>query len=170
MAYDRTKPFNDLPLLPPISEIENDIEILKKLVSASRALAAVNSSTMRLPNPLMLVNTIALQEAKASTAIENIFTTEDALYKAVSDTVHEDKANVATKEVLRYREALWTGYQLIKENNNIDLDSILGLFRQIKNTSSGLRSPASLTIIRRGQSEFRSGPSKRARNFGKTNG
>ncbi|MFP5081695.1 Fic family protein [Pedobacter sp. JCM 36344] len=157
MAYDRTKPFNDLPLLPPNSEVENDVEILKKLVTASRALAAVNSSIMRLSNPLMLVNTIALQEAKASTAIENIFTTEDALYKAVSDTVQEDKANIATKEVLRYREALWTGYQLIKEDNHIDLESILGIFRQIKNTSSGLRSPASLTIIQRGQSEFRSG-------------
>lgn len=157
MAYDRTKPFNDLPLLPPNSEIENDVEILKKLVTASRALARVNSSIMRLPNPLILVNTIALQEAKASTAIENIFTTEDALYKAVSDTVQKDKANVATKEVLRYREALWTGYQLIKEDNHIDLESISGIFRQIKNTSSGLRSPASLTIIQRGQNEFRSG-------------
>lgn len=157
MAYDRTKPFNDLPLLPPGSGIENDVEILKKLVTASRALAAVNSSIMRLPNPLMLVNTIALQEAKASTAIENIFTTEDALYKAVSDTLQEDKANIATREVLRYREALWTGYQLIKEDNIINLESILGIFRQIKNTSSGLRSPASLTIIQRCQSEFRSG-------------
>lgn len=157
MAYDRTKPFNDLPLLPPESEIENDVEILKKLVTASRALAAVNSSIMRLPNPSMLVNTIALQEAKASTAIENIFTTEDALYKAVSDTVQEDKANVATKEVLRYREALWAGHRLIKENNLIDLESVLRIFRQIKNTSSGLRSPASLTVIQRGQSEFRSG-------------
>lgn len=157
MGYDRTKPFNDLPLLPPSSEIENDVEILKKLVTASRALATVNSSIMRLPNPFMLVNTIALQEAKASTAIENIFTTEDALYKAVSDIVQEDKANSATKEVLRYREALWTGYQLIKQNGAIDLESIVGIFNQIKNTSSGLRSPASLTIIQRGQSEFRSG-------------
>lgn len=157
MPYDRTKPFNDLPPLPPNSEIENDTDILKKLVSASRALATVNSSIMRLPNPLMLVNTIALQEAKASTAIENIFTTEDALYKAVSDTLQEDKANVATKEVLRYREALWAGYQLIKEDGHIDLESIIGIFRQIKNTASGLRSPASLTVIQRGQSEFRSG-------------
>ena len=157
MPYDRLKPFNDLPLLPPDSQVENDVEILKKLVTASRALATVNSSIMRLPNPLMLVNTIALQEAKASTAIENIFTTEDALYKAVSDTLQEDKANLATKEVLRYREALWTGYQLIKEKNHIDLKSIVGIFRQIKNTTSGLRSPASLTIIQRGQSEFRAG-------------
>lgn len=157
MAYERTKPFNDLPPLPPSSEIENDIDILKKLVTASRALATVNSSIMRLPNPLMLVNTIALQEARASTAIENIFTTEDALYKAVSDTFHEDKANVATKEVLRYREALWAGYQQIKEDGHIDMESIIGIFRQIKNTASGLRSPASLTVIQRGQSEFRSG-------------
>ena len=157
MAYDRSKPFNDLPLLPPDPEIENDVEILKKLVTASRALATVNISIMRLPNPMMLVNTIALQEAKASTAIENIFTTEDALYKAVSDKVQEDKANVATKEVLRYREALWTGYQLIREDKHINLESIIGIFRQIKNTTSGLRSPASLTEIQRGQSEFRSG-------------
>jgi Fic family protein len=157
MAYDRQEPFNDLPLLPPGAEIENDVEVLKKLVTASRALAAVNSSILRLPNPLMLVNTIALQEAKASTAIENIFTTEDALYKAVSDTLQEEKADIGTKEVLRYREALWTGYQLIKKENHISLESILGVFRQIKNTSSGLRSPASLTIIQRGQSEFRSG-------------
>lgn len=156
MAYDRTKPFNNLPLLPP-KGIDNDIDILKKLVSASRALAAANSNVLRLPNPLMLVNTISLQEAKASSAIENIFTTEDELYRAVSDTVKEDSANLATKEVLRYREALWEGYKQIKEKERIDLNVILTIFKQIKNTSSGLRSVHSLTVIQRGQSEFRSG-------------
>ena len=54
----------------------------------------------------MLVNTISLQEAKSSTAIENIFSTEDELYKAISDTVKEKIENPNTKEVLRYREAL----------------------------------------------------------------
>ncbi|QEC79044.1 Fic family protein [Mucilaginibacter ginsenosidivorax] len=157
MPYDRTKPFNNLPLLPPDQAVENDIDIFKKLVTASRALAAVNVGILRLPNPLMLVNTIGLQEAQASTAIENIFTTEDELYKAVSDTVQEDRANIATKEVLRYREALWEGYRLIKEENQIDLKSITGIFRQIKQSSAGLRSPASLTVIQRGQSEFRAG-------------
>jgi Fic family protein len=67
-------------------EIDNDPQILKKLVSASRALAEVNGHILRLPNPYMLINTIALQEAKTSTEIENIFTTEDDLYKAISDT------------------------------------------------------------------------------------
>jgi len=81
--FDRNNPFNGLPLLPPSSKVEDDIDILKKLVSASRALASVNINVMRLPNPYMLVNTIALQEAKTSTEIENIFTTEDELYKAV---------------------------------------------------------------------------------------
>jgi Fic family protein len=157
MPYDRNYPFNNLPLLPPSSGIEDDVEILKKLVSASRALAAVNNNVLRLPNPFMLVNTIALQEAKTSTAIENIFTTEDELYKAISDTVQEDNANTATKEVLHYREALWEGYRLINEKKDIDLDCIINIFRQVKNSPAGLRSPQSQTTIKRGQSEFRAG-------------
>ncbi len=156
MAYDRTKPFNELPLLPP-KGITDDVDILKKLVRSSRALAGANSNVQRLPNPYMLINTISLQEAKASSAIENIFTTEDELYKAVSDTVQEESANPATKEVLRYREALWEGYRRIKEKDSIDLESIIAIFRQIKNTSSSLRAPHSLTVIQRGQSEFRPG-------------
>lgn len=156
MAYDRTKPFNDLPHLPP-ETINNDVDILKKLVTASRALAGVNSNVQRLPNPYMLINTIALQEAKASSAIENIFTTEDELYKAVSDTLQEKNANPATKEVLRYREALWEGYSRIKEKDGIDLESIIAIFQQIKNTSGGIRPVHTLTVIQRGQSEFRAG-------------
>ncbi|MEO6632680.1 MAG: Fic/DOC family N-terminal domain-containing protein [Mucilaginibacter sp.] len=157
MAYDRNQPYNDIPMLPPPAQIEDDIEILKKLVSASRALASANKTVLRLPNPTMLVNTIALQEAQTSTAIENIFTTEDELYKAVSDAVPEDNANAATKEVLRYREALWEGYNLMNEKRAIDFDSIIGIFRQVKNTVAGIRPPQSQTTIKRGQSEFRAG-------------
>lgn len=157
MTYDRNKPYNNLPLLPPAVIIEEDISILKALVITSRALATVNMSIQRLPNPFILINTIALQEAKASTAIENIFTTEDELYKAISDNIKEDNANAATKEVLRYREALWEGYLLMKDKKQIDLAIIKGIFKQIKNTTAGLRPAQSLTVIRRGQSEFRAG-------------
>lgn len=157
MTYDRNKPFNNLPLLPPAKNVEEDIDILKKLVITSRALAAANSSVKRLPNPYMLINTIALQEAKTSTAIENIFTTEDELYKAVSDTVKESHADLGTKEVLRYREALWHGYDVLREKSQVDLEAVISIFQQIKNSTSGLRPPHSLTVIRRGQSEFRSG-------------
>jgi hypothetical protein len=60
-------------------------------------LATVDGNINRLPDPLILVNTIALQEAKTSTEIENIFTTEDELYKAVSDSVKERNTDPAKK-------------------------------------------------------------------------
>jgi Fic family protein len=155
--FDREKPYNSLPLLSPDIDIENNPVILKRLVLASRALATVNGNLNRLPNPLMLVNTLALQEAKASTEIENIFTTEDELYKAISDTYKEQTINPATKEVLKYREALWTGYQELQKSQKFDTDLIIQIFNQIKETTSGYRSPQARVVIRRGVSEFRSG-------------
>lgn len=155
--FDRSIPYNDLPFLPPPSEINDDSDILRKLVSASRALASVNINVMRLPNPFMLVNTIALQEAKTSTEIENIFTTEDELYKAISDENIEGKTDASAKEVLRYREALWAGFHAMKETKILNLESILSIFCQVKNTTSGIRSPQANVVIKRGQSEFRPG-------------
>ena len=114
--FDRNQPFNELPLLPPETEIDDDPQILKKLVSASRALAEVNGHIVMLPNPYMLINTIALQEAKTSTEIENIFTTEDDLYKAISEAAGSENINPGTKEVLRYREALWAGYEALSSH------------------------------------------------------
>lgn len=156
--YDRNSPFNALPLLPVPPDVENNIEVLKKLVSASRALATVNSNVLRLPNPEMLINTIGLQEAKASTAIENIFTTEDELYKAISDTARKDNTNPATKEVLRYREALWGGYRTLEAQPVITLDVITKIVQQIKNSpATGLRPPHAMVVIKRGDSELRPG-------------
>jgi Fic family protein len=154
--FDRNLPYNDLPLLPPSIEVI-DSDVLTKWGYASRALAELNKNILRLPNPTMLVNTITLQEARSSSAIENIFTTEDELYKAVSDTIKEETANVSTKEVLRYREALWAGYYDILEKGKIDLDSIIKVYQQIKDTKQGIRAPQSQVVIKRGQSEFRSG-------------
>jgi Fic family protein len=155
--YDREKPYNSLPLLPPQEELWDNPDILKKLVTASRALASVNINILRLPDPFMLINTIALQEAKTSTEIENIFTTEDELYKAISDTVNEEKANPATKEVLRYREALWAGYHSLKKEKTINTKLIVNVFQQIKNTSTKIRPSHAMVVIKRGLSEFRSG-------------
>jgi len=155
--YDRTLPFNDLPLLPPPADLETDPEILKKLVSASRALASVDANVVRLPNPYMLINTIAIQEAKTSTEIENIFTTEDDLYKAISDSAVEAYSNAPTKEVLRYREALWEGFKKLETEKAITLDLVLSIFRQIQQTQAGFRSSQSQVVIRQGQSEFRTG-------------
>ncbi|HTE28817.1 MAG TPA: Fic/DOC family N-terminal domain-containing protein [Chryseolinea sp.] len=155
--YDRNDPYNALPLLPAPPAVDNDVDILKRLVKASRALATVNSNVLRLPNPDMLINTIGLQEAKTSTAIENIFTTEDELYRAISDTAGNDRTNPATKEVLRYREALWGGYQSLEQQQSIDLDLITRIFQQIKDTKGGLRPSQSLVVIKRGDSEVKPG-------------
>lgn len=154
--FDRETPYNDLPNLPIPEEII-DKEILKKWGIASRALAELNKNILRIPNPTMLINTIALQEAQSSTAIENIFTTEDELYKAVSDAVKEQNADPATKEVLRYREALWEGFRNLTDKGYIDKDVIVSVFQKIKNTTQGIRPPQSQVVIKRGQSEFRSG-------------
>ncbi len=157
MKFDRLEPFDNLPLLPPSVNIEDDPEILRKLVGASRALATINGNLNRLPNPLMLINTLSLQEAKTSTEIENIFTTEDELYKAVSDNKKSEAANPATKEVLKYREALWAGYNTLLENQKIDKKLIKQIFNQIKETTEGYRPSQSRIVIKRGQSELRPG-------------
>jgi Fic family protein len=157
IAFDRNKPYNSLPLLPPDGKFGNDIEILKKLVIASRALATVNNEITRLPNPLMLINTIAIQEARSSSEIENIFTTDDELFKAISDSKKEEYSDLATREVLRYREALWTGYNSILESDDLDLKTVINIVRQIKGSRYGIRPPQARVIIRKGNSELRSG-------------
>jgi len=154
--FDRNKPFNNLPLLPPAAKkLENDPDILKKLVTASRALSSVNVEITKLPNPLMLVNTIAIQEAKSSSEIENIFTTEDELFKAISDSKREELTDPATREVLRYREALWTGYNSIAEKRELGLETIINIVQQVKGTNIGIRPLQARVIIRRGNSELR---------------
>jgi len=155
--FDRKIPYNSLPFLPPNKDLDNNPKVLKKLVAASRALATVNGNINRLPNPFMLVNTIALQEAKTSTEIENIFTTEDELYKAISQTKKENNINASTKEVLKYREALWAGYNYLQQNRTIDIHLIKNIFKQIKESNSDFRPPQAKVVIKRGQSDFRPG-------------
>jgi len=154
--YDRNQPYNSLPEFPR-ADIHLDMEIMRQWGYASRALAELNKNVLRMPNPSMLINTISLQEAQTSTAIENIFTTEDELYKAVSDSIKEEDANPTIKEVLRYREALWKGFSEINSGQKFGEKVAISVYQQVKNTTQGIRPPQSLTVIRRGDGEFRSG-------------
>lgn len=155
IPFDRTRPYNQLPDLPPAAEL--DTEILLKWGLASRALAELNKNIYRIPNPAMLVNTISLREAQSSTAIENIFTTEDELYKAVSESIKEEEANAATKEVLRYREALWQGFTVLTTDGQLNRKGIVSIFQQIKDSTQTIRPPQSQIVIKRGNSELRPG-------------
>lgn len=112
MSYDRSAPYNDLPLLPPKAELETRA-VLKQVTASSRALADLRGLARMIPNQGILINGIVLQEARMSSEIENIVTTSDELYRAAADV--DGSADPSTKEVLRYREALWHGYQAIKE-------------------------------------------------------
>jgi len=100
MSFDPQKPYNDLPLLPPKQDIETR-NILRKTITAGRALAELKGLGKTIPDQSMLVNLVVLQEAKASSEIENIITTNDALFRAF--TAKTSRVDPATKEVLRYR-------------------------------------------------------------------
>jgi Fic family protein len=127
MPFDPSKPYNDLPPLPPPIDLETKA-VLKKAIGANRALAELKRAGDLIPNQAILINSIPLQEAKASSEIENIVTTSDALYRAAAnETATIDSS---TKEVLRYRTALKRGYDLLAErplstNLMIEVCSIL---------------------------------------------
>jgi cell filamentation protein, protein adenylyltransferase len=157
MAYDRNTPYNELPPLPPPDQVHLDVDVLNAWGLASRALSRVDGQIRRLPNPEMLINTLALQEAKSSSEIENIFTTDDELYRAISNERVAENVSMQAKEVLRYREALWTGFYDLKEQSQITSVQIVKVMQAIRDTREGIRAPQAQTVIRRGNSEFRAG-------------
>lgn len=136
MGYDPVRPYNDLPLLPPKADLETRA-VLKKAVSAHRALAELKGLGRTIPNQDILINSLTLLESKDSSGIENIVTTSDSLFKAfAADTVNTD---TSTKEVLRYREALWSGYKALKDKPFLTTNLFISLVQQIKKNSSGIR-------------------------------
>jgi Fic family protein len=143
--FDRNKPYNSLPPLPPDDEIVESREVLEALNNANKALAELKGIAKKLPNQSMLVNTVILREAKTSSEIENIFTTDDELYKAY--VISDSEQNSNTKEVLRYRQALWKGYSDVVENKRITIDTIINLYREIKQVNEGIRPPQTETVI-----------------------
>lgn len=141
--FDRTIPYNDLPLLPPKVDLETK-SILLKTISASRALAQMNGAIRNLPNPTLFLDTIHLQEAKASSAIENIITTNDDLYQAlIADKKFE---RPETKEVLRYKEALWLGLDRMKSKPFITTNLCIELVQKIKGNTAGIRNTPGITL------------------------
>ncbi|WP_218089706.1 Fic/DOC family N-terminal domain-containing protein [Rhodohalobacter halophilus] len=147
---DRTKPWNDLPELPISPALYRDVDIYEQLGRAKEALALLAGRSIAIPNPGMLINSITLQEAKVSSAIENVFTTDDDLYRAVSDSKKDGEAPGPAKEVLRYQEALWEGYHYLEETGAFDRDYFIRLYQIIQESGDGIRPPFARTFIRMG--------------------
>src|SRR6476620_9046142 len=138
MHFSPEKPFNQLPDLRPKAELET-ARVLKATTRASRPLAELKGRTHSLPNPTILLNTLALQEAKLSSEIENIFTTNDELFRGVA--ANGDSADVSphAKEVLHYRDALWHGMDAIREHPFLSTHLAIEIVNIIKENKAGIR-------------------------------
>lgn len=130
-------PYNELPPLPPNGDLETK-PIMRKVIRASRALSELNGALRNLPNPTLFLDTIHLHEAKSSSEIENIVTTNDDLYR---DMVADQKmGNPAVKEVLRYKKALWIGLERIEQRPFITTNLCVDIVQCIKSNTAGIRS------------------------------
>ena len=119
------------------SERFDTAPILKKLASASRKLAELKGIAASIPNQGILINTLGLQEAKDSSEIENIVTTHDELFK--DDLSPESQMSAASKEVLSYRQALYTGFRLVKETGLLTANHLIEMQRELERNHAGFR-------------------------------
>ncbi|RJP60198.1 MAG: Fic family protein [Ignavibacteriales bacterium] len=134
--FNREIPYNNLPLLPPKIELETK-EILKAAISANKALAELKGVAKTIPNQSILISTLPLQEARSSSEIENVITTNDKLYEAMASSANN--FDPQTKEVLRYREALWEGYKELQTRKLLTTNLYIRIYQKIKETNAGIR-------------------------------
>ena len=122
--------------LPPNTNLESTA-ILKQLALSHRFLAELKGIVATIPNETILINTLALQEAKDSSEIENIITTHDELYKA--DLFYDFFDNASAKEVYRYVNALKTGFDLVRKNKILSTNIILKIQEVLEENTAGFR-------------------------------
>jgi Fic family protein len=136
MAFDRAQPYNDLPLLPPAAELESKA-VLKQAIASRTAMANLRGAAKLLPNQGVLIQAIGLQEAKLSSEIENIVTTNDDLFRGFAND--GEGASPQTKEVLRYKDALWQGHQWVKQGMPLTTRLFETLYQTVKLADDGVR-------------------------------
>ena len=132
-----------LPMLPPRVDLETKA-VLKQLARANRALAELKGYADTIPNKHILINAVMINESKDSSAIENIITTHDDLYRAMNDA---RGSSPAAKEVASYRTALWRGYEHVKEREMLTTNMIVEIQGDIEKNRAGIRK-LSGTVLR----------------------
>lgn len=127
-----------IPALPPPG-LEETPAVLRALAHAHRHLAELKGRAATIPNQGILIDTLSLQEAKASSEIENIVTTQDELFQA--NAFPENPASPAAKEVARYRDALRHGFEEQQKLDGLLTNNmIIAMFQMLKRSDSGFRS------------------------------
>lgn len=129
----------DIPKLPLPYDLETKA-VLKQLNAANRALAELKGVALTIPNENILISTLTLQEAKDSSEVENIVTTQDDLYRGAAESLTDYIANAATKEILNYREALQHGFHLVKDKEVLTSSVIKEIQKMLEHNSAGFRS------------------------------
>lgn len=136
--YKPASPSGRLDKLPPSREKVETIEILRQTNKSTAALAELKGIAKTIPNQTMLINAIVLQEAKDSSEIENIITTQDELYKAL--TINKTHISTETKEVVNYRKAISQGFDLIKKQGFLRVNDIVSIQQELIDNTTGIRS------------------------------
>ena len=111
-------------------------KILEQLTLSSRALAELKGYSNTIPNMHILINAVTINEAKDSSAIENIFTTHDDIYKVLTESGYKEEN---AKEVVDYRNAIWLGYEQIKKDGYINTNTIIKIQGTIEHNNAGIR-------------------------------
>jgi len=141
---DRSLPFNNLPPLPPKAEVETK-ETLSAAIGANRELARLSGYCSLLPNDSILLSSIVLKEASASSEIENIITTQDELYRALAGSTGQ--VDQQTKEVLNYRSALYVGYGALRKKGILFLNTILAIQQELEKNNAGIRKTSGTSLV-----------------------
>lgn len=123
--------------LPIDTDLYETAQILKADSRANMALGELKGLARTIPNQSILVNAIVLQEAKDSSEIENIITTDDELYEALNTST---KTNSATKEVVNYRKAIFEGFNIIQDQEFLKLSDLVQIQEIIIENKGGIRS------------------------------
>lgn len=139
---DPRKPFNDLPRLPPAADTETKA-ILKRCVTARSTIAELRLAGQLIPDQSVLIHAIPLLEAKDSSEIENIVTTNDALFREAARV--DDAGDPAAKEALRYRTALYDGFASLRERP-LSTRSAVDICRTIKGIELDIRKVPGTTL------------------------
>lgn len=132
-----------IPNLPLEQDIESK-KVLKKLTLAHKALAELNGVSDTIPNQEIILNTLSLQEAKDSSAIENIITTHDELFS--SDELTKQFASSAAKEVFNYAASLKYGFSLVKKHGLLTANNIIDIQGVLEESRSGFRKVPGTTL------------------------
>jgi Fic family protein len=143
MVFDPANPYNTLPTLPPEADIESHA-ILKACIEARAAVAELKQAGELIPNQAVLINSIPLLEAQASSEIENIVTTTDRLFQFADD--REALADPATKEALRYRTALREGFESLARRP-LTTRTAVDICRTIKGVDMDIRRTAGTALM-----------------------